>query len=51
MLCIIAWFIEELNQDFRSIQKEVNSLKDKANSIKLESSSGSELIKLQVDFL
>jgi predicted Holliday junction resolvase-like endonuclease len=51
MLSIIAWFIRELHQDFRSMQKEVSSLQHTANSIQLESRSGSELIKLQMGFL
>ena len=51
MLSIIAWFIRELHQDFRSMQKEVSSLQHTANSIQIESRSGSELIKLQMGFL
>jgi hypothetical protein len=51
MLSIIAWFIRQLHQDFRNMQKEVNTLQQTANAIQLETRSSYEMIELKIGFL
>jgi hypothetical protein len=51
MLSIIAWFIRQLHQDFRSMQSKVSALFHTSQSIQAESKSAYELLKLQINFL
>jgi hypothetical protein len=51
MLSVIAWFIRQLHQDFRNMQKEVSALQQTANAIQLETRSSYEMIELKIGFL
>jgi hypothetical protein len=51
MLSVIAWFIRQLHQDFRSVQDKVNHLQQTAHSIQVESRSTHELLKQRIHFL
>ncbi|MFC5283249.1 hypothetical protein [Pedobacter alpinus] len=51
MLSVIAWFIRQLHQDFKCVQKEVSVLQNTANLIQLESKTANELLLLKISFL
>lgn len=51
MLSVIAWFIRQLHQDFKNMQKEVSVLQHTANAIQLETRSSHEIIELKIGFL